>query len=137
MRKRKGFTLVELVIVIAILGILAGVAIPAYANLQNDARSSQAQATLGSFRSAIGISYARNKGVFPTLVGLPALFADGVLPTPIISSDSAKNINTAVVWVTGGPSADIGGWMYNPATGMIQLNSNAVDSITTKVWSAY
>jgi len=135
--KRKGFTLVELVIVIAILGILAAVAIPAYANLQDDARSSEAQATLGSFRSAIGISYARNKGVFPTLLGLPALFADGVIPTPIISATDAKNISTAVAWVTGGPSADTGGWMYNVLTGAVQLNSNGADPTTTKLWSSY
>lgn len=137
MIKRKGFTLVELVIVIAILGILAGVAIPAYADLQAQARSSQAQATLGSFRSALGIYYGKNKGTWPTLANLPTLFADGVLPTPIISSDSAKNINTAVAWVTGGPSADVGGWMYNATTGTIQINSSAIDSVTTKAWSSY
>ena len=135
--KRKGFTLVELVIVIAILGILAGVAIPAYANLQNDARSSQAQATLGSFRSAIGISYAKNKGVWPTLANLNILFADGAIPTPIISSDGTKNINAVAAWVTPGPTADVGGWMYNVATGTVQLNSTAVDSTTTKVWSSF
>jgi len=135
--KRKGFTLVELVIVIAILGILAAVAIPAYANLQEEARSSQAQATLGSFRSALGIYYAKNKGAWPTLANLGTLFADGKIPTPIISSDSTKNINAVVAFADPGPSADVGGWMYDATKGSVVLNSTATDSIGSKVWSGY
>ena len=135
--KRKGFTLVELVIVIAILGILAGVAIPAYANLQDDARSSQAQATLGSFKSAIGIAYAKARGVWPTLATLNTLFADGNIPTPIISSNVAKDINAVAAWATPGPTADVGGWMYNVANGTIQLNSTAIDPSSTKAWSTF
>ena len=135
--KRKGFTLVELVIVIAILGILAGVAIPAYANLQDDARSSQVQATLGSFRSALSIYYAKNKGAWPTLANLSTLFADGNIPTPIIGSDVTKNINTAVVYASPGPTADVGGWMYDAAKGSIVVNSTAIDSTTSKAWSDF
>ena len=135
--KRKGFTLVELVIVIAILGILAGVAITAYANLQDEARSSQVQATLGSFRSALGIYYAKNKGAWPTVANLGTLFADGAIPTPIISTDSTKNINTAVAYSGTGPAADVGGWMYDVSKGSVVVNSTAIDSITSKAWSGY
>lgn len=54
-----GFTLIELVIVIVILGILAATAVPKFSNLAADARASVMQAVEGSMRSANIIIYAR------------------------------------------------------------------------------
>lgn len=51
-RPSKGFTLVELVIVIAIVGVLASVALPRFASLQSDARAAKADAFAGAIRTA-------------------------------------------------------------------------------------
>ena len=58
---QKGFTLIELVIVIVILGILAAVAIPQYYNLTSEATDSAKLATANSVRSAYAISIAEYK----------------------------------------------------------------------------
>ena len=58
MKKQQGFTLIELIMVIVILGILAAFAIPKFANLGADARRSTMQGVEGAMKSASAISHA-------------------------------------------------------------------------------
>lgn len=55
---QRGFTLVELVTVIVILGVLAAVAIPRFTDLQSKARAAKVQAVAGSMKSAVALTKA-------------------------------------------------------------------------------
>ena len=84
--KQAGFTLIELVIVIVIIGILAAVAIPKFLNLTGDAETAALKGVAGSIASASSTNYAAKSGglasgVTVTTCTLAAtLLSGGVLP---------------------------------------------------------
>ncbi|MGC9402318.1 type II secretion system protein [Vibrio genomosp. F10 str. 9ZC157] len=59
MKRQGGFTLIELVVVIVILGILAVTAAPRFLNLQDDARQATLEGLRGAVAGAMGITYGR------------------------------------------------------------------------------
>jgi MSHA pilin protein MshA len=99
MKKQSGFTLIELVIVIVILGILAATALPRFADLTQDARIAALNGVAGSVRSAAAIGHATYlaKG----LSSSGNYSADGVTINLVNGYPDAETISSALIDITG------------------------------------
>jgi type IV pilus assembly protein PilA len=100
-RMQKGFTLIELMIVVAIIGILAAVAIPQYQNYTIRAKLSNATSSLESVKLAMADFFQTN-GSFPTAFGTAA----GQLG---INAPTAKELSGVSIAGSSGTAASIVG----------------------------
>ena len=139
-KKEQGFTLIELMIVVAIIGILAALALPKFASLVEKSREAATKGSINSLMSAVSIYYGDREGVYPEVLdtttgymfsryidSVPAVKAthSGIdaLGTAISPSGSTVLPTTDETITASGT-----GWRYNSGSGHVFVNSSVTDS---------
>lgn len=158
MKKSKGFTLIELMIVVAIIGILSAIAIPKFADLIRKSNEGATKGNLGAIRSAVSIYYGELEGWFPvptaTGTGAGSLAAiltmeNGKYLKEVTSCYTppfhAKTPTVTIAVASGNETANAGAWGYqdsrSPVAGEKQwgdvwVNCTHTDSKSAS-WSSY
>lgn len=134
---RRGFSLIELVVVILILGVIAAVAAPRMFDTADDAANHSTRQSLAVIRNAIEIYRVKNQAYPP--IGDGTEFQDALrvylnAPIPVPSCLTGKTAAVLADTSTGleaAPSGDsAAGWVYKQSSGSFKLNSTDTPYIT-------
>ncbi|MCA9266906.1 MAG: type II secretion system protein [Planctomycetales bacterium] len=140
-KTRKGFTLVELVVVIMILGILAAVAAPKLLSTSGNATDNGIKQTLSIVRDSIELYAADNAGSLPPCTGTGADFRTALGPyvrgTFPKSPVGTKDFDVKPVTGTGASADDATGWMYNTQDGTFICNCTDTSNDGSTTYDAF
>lgn len=135
-KRRLGFTLVEVLIVVVIMAILAATILPQFSDSSSDARVSTGKFNLAGLRAQLELYKQQHSSAYPTTLDLltvktnldqstsgtpiygPYLLQipeDGVTGSRAVATSTANPITISAGTTTGG-------WIYNNTTGEIRIN---------------
>ena len=140
-KKRSGFTLIELMIVVAIIGILAAIAIPKFAELIRKSSEGASKGNLGAIRSAMSIYYGDMEGQYPSAMSSLTIAGKYLTTVPNAKAPNYHPDSPTEVAGTYATLTDGGGWYYidaatDPNIGNVLVRCTHTDT-KGSIWTSY
>jgi len=145
---KRAFSIAELMIVVAVLGILAAIVVPQFTSQSARSRTAAAKTNLNALRGAIELYAAKNSGVppgypsndisqtpthqtFSTQICGAGLYLSAMPENPYNGKTECKVLGNSASFPSAAGDTDQYGWIYQPATRTIRLNWTGVDIEST------
>jgi len=139
----RGFTLIELMLVVAILATLAAIAVPKFTDLIRRSNEGATKGSLGALRAALQVYYAENEGIYPTdnldILKAYGRYIDNI-PAAAIPPYHSK-LSSVYTGTGVSEASSSGGWLYDNVStdanwGTVWVNCDHTDTKAT-IWRQY
>lgn len=137
-KKNPGFTLIELMMVVAIISLLAAISIPKFGDMIVRAKEAAIKGKLGALRGAVSIYYADNEGFYPNTLGalvfsfryLNEIPSIQVPRVPSHTGSLESTVISDVIFTFKNQA-----WAYSSMNGQVNVNCTHTDSRGTSLSS--
>lgn len=131
MRNARGFTVIEIVVMVAVLGVVAAITVPKFQTMLYQSREGRTKTHLGDLRGALAIYYSDNFGLFPSDDGTPETrLASALVPRYLkrIPAVELPHFHPNQSNTVQDRFDDSGDWVYTTLDGFVAVNCTHADT---------